>query len=100
MSTALLNTPQGQHRGSAVGHQGIASPPTRARGRHAVERGHVAQRQPNQAGGSQNTGGTAEAVQPVFNRTLPQALPEASLGASPSQLTDIYKAIKYNQRVD
>jgi hypothetical protein len=33
----------------------------RARRRHAVERGHVAQRQPNQAGGSQNTGGAAEA---------------------------------------
>src|SRR5271154_1443002 len=61
----------GQHRGSPVGHRGIASPPVRARvrsvgtararRRHAVERGHVAQRQPNQAGGSQNTGGTVEA---------------------------------------
>jgi hypothetical protein len=35
-------------------------------------------------GGSQNTGGTVEAVHPVFNSTLPQALPEASSGVSPS----------------
>jgi hypothetical protein len=34
----------------------------------------MAQRQPNQAGGSQSTGSTAEAVQLVFNRTLPLAL--------------------------
>ena len=30
-------------------------------------------------------GGTVEAVQTVVNRTLPQALPEAASGASPSQ---------------
>jgi hypothetical protein len=42
-----------------------------------VERGHVVQRRPNQAGGSQNIGGTVD-------RTLPQALPEASSGVSPS----------------
>src|SRR5271155_530698 len=44
-------------------------------------------------GRSQNSGGTAEAVQPVFccpcalvHNTLPQALPEASSGVSPSQI--------------
>ena len=45
----------------------------------------MVQRYPNQAGGGQSTGGTAEAVPPVFNRTSPQALPEAPLGFSPSQ---------------
>src|SRR5271156_5683950 len=34
---------------------------------------------------TQNTGGTAEAVHPVFSRMLPQALSEASSGVSPSQ---------------
>ena len=34
----------------------------------------------------QDTGGTAEAVHPVFSRTLPQALPEASSGVSPSHI--------------
>ena len=38
-----------------------------------------------QLGRGQNTGGTTRAVQPVFSRTLPQALPEASSGVSPSQ---------------
>jgi hypothetical protein len=33
----------------------------------------------------QNAGGTAGAVPPVFNRTSPQALPEALLGVSPLQ---------------
>ena len=56
-----------------------------------MERGHVARRQPNQLGramlsGSQNTGGTVEVVHPLFDRTLPQALPEASSGVSPSQM--------------
>ena len=81
-----------------MGHQRIASPlararvrnmgTARARRRHAAERGHVAPRQPSQAGGNQNTGGTAEAVHPVFNRSLPQPLPEASSGVSLSHSED------------
>jgi hypothetical protein len=38
---------------------------------------------------SRNTGGTVEAVQPVFNRTFPRALPEAPSGASLSQYAEI-----------
>jgi hypothetical protein len=100
---------KGQHRSSPVGHRRIASPPARTRTRdmgtararrwHAVERGHVARRQPNQLGramlgGSQNTGGYRGGRNPVFDRTLPQALPEASSGVSPSQTNGFFSALE------
>src|SRR5271156_2679513 len=89
-----------QHRGSPVGHRGIASPPTRARvrsvgtararRRHVVERGHVAQRQPNQAGGSQNTGGTAGARTSGIQQDVASDATGGFIGRQPVTPTAMY----------
>src|SRR5277367_2014238 len=99
MSTVLLNTraTQGQRSGSSrdslVAGEGADAEYGNGWGAEVVCSGALsrgvaltqsagtcyARREPEH-------GGTAEAVHPVFNRTLPPALPEALSGASPSHV--------------